>query len=61
MAEGVKHRQVVNFYCHLYEFAGARELKRFARPVFETIAESRDRGELTPATMRTIVHAVAGG
>lgn len=59
--EGVRHRQVVNFYCHLYEFPGARELKRFARPVFRTIAESRDRGELTPATMRTIVHAVTGG
>jgi peptidoglycan/xylan/chitin deacetylase (PgdA/CDA1 family) len=61
VAEGVKHRQVVNFYCHLYEFASARELTRFARPVFRAVAESRDRGEITPATMRTIVHAVAGG
>jgi len=61
VGEGVRHRQVVNFYCHLYEFASARELKRFARPVFSTIAGCRDRGELTPATMRTIVHAVAPG
>jgi peptidoglycan/xylan/chitin deacetylase (PgdA/CDA1 family) len=59
--EGIRHRQVVNFYCHLYEFASARELKRFARPVFRLLAERRDRGEITAATMRTIVDAVAGG
>jgi len=59
VAEGVRNRQVVNFYCHLYEFASPRELARFARPVFRAVAESRDRGEITPATMRTIVNAVA--
>lgn len=59
--EGIRHKQVVNFYCHLYEFGSPRELERFARPVFRSVAESRDAGELTPATMRTIVRAFAGG
>jgi peptidoglycan/xylan/chitin deacetylase (PgdA/CDA1 family) len=59
--EGIRNRQVVNFYCHLHEFRRPRDFARFARPVFGFLAEKRDEGAITPATMRTILSAVTRG
>ncbi len=55
---GGKQRQIVHFWCHLYEFSSERGLREFFEPLFSHIEMSRKAGIIDALTIKDIVHSV---
>src|SRR3989344_1463651 len=54
----IQKQQLVNFWFHLHEFAGEKQLREFFEPVLRFVSESARQGLIRPDTMRGIVKAI---
>lgn len=50
-----KRKQLINFWCHLFEFDSGKQLMDFFEPIFAYIELSRKNGIIEAFTMRDIV------
>jgi hypothetical protein len=53
-------KQLVNLWCHLYEFRNAEQLINFFNPIFEFIKRKQAEGSLEVGTMRSIISKIKG-
>jgi len=51
-------KQLVNLWCHLYEFRNAEQLINFFNPIFEFVKRKQDDGSLEVGTMRSIIEGI---
>lgn len=61
LAIAARRKCLINFFCHLYEFAGRRQLRNFFQPIFALVNRIREQGFLEVQTMRTIVKMAQRG
>lgn len=54
-----RRKCLINFFCHLYEFATRRQLRNFFQPIFALVNRAREQGYLEAQTMRVIVKMAA--
>ena len=51
----VSRRQLINFWCHLFEFDSPEECRSFFKPLFAYIESCQKIGEIKALTMRDII------
>lgn len=49
----IKNKNLINFYCHLYEFKSPKQLKKYLAPIFKYLNENKELIEA--ATMKEII------
>src|SRR3989344_1131448 len=55
---GISRNQLVNFWCHLFEFDSVSQFKSFLEPVFAHIESSQKMGKMKALAMREIIKEV---
>ncbi|MDO8569780.1 MAG: polysaccharide deacetylase family protein [bacterium] len=53
--KGVSRKQLINFWCHLFEFDSPREFKSFFEPIFSHIESCKRKGIIEALTIKDII------
>lgn len=51
----IRKKQLINFWCHLYEFREPKQLTLFFSPIFEFVKQQQNEKKLEANTMRSII------
>jgi len=54
----IQKKQLINLWCHLYEFKNERQLKNFFGPIFKFIKQKQNKKSLEVGTMQSIVSKI---
>jgi len=55
---GISRKQIVNFWCHLFEFDSASQFKSFFESIFAHIESCQKTGKIETLTVRDIIKEV---